>query len=462
MAQLKSTVVQGSLRVTDTTYTTNLNLSSGTASQIVKTDANKNLITGTLSKSDVGLGNVANSTYAGGTAVTLNGTSKAASTASFYAPTTAGTSGQYLKSTGGVPEWASFSASTVGLGNVSNNANLNSTTGTKGDIIYWSAANTPAHLAIGTAGYTLQATANGPAWTQTVAVAYGGTGATQFTANSLIMSGSTTTAALTTRAITDRTSVGALTNVATWANSTNIPTVNLIAYWDGRYQTTNNASNLTYCNKGAFGNAATYGVDDATANGALGTGTGLTTERSVYYGLVTVNNASQTRATGIYAPTSAGTANQILVSAGGTSAPTWQATANGAAYATSANGALTFGTLPVVQGGTGKTTAAEAWTNLGGGDSGKHAENYYALAGHTHSEYAKIKPFSANWTSQTSIAIADPWITDGAAVVATDLQTKNLPGIVTWTITNNNITFTCTVAASPSTIGTFNFLMIKP
>lgn len=60
MAQLKSSVVQGSLRVTDTTYTTNLNLSSGTASQIVKTDANKNLITGTLSKSDVGLGNVEN------------------------------------------------------------------------------------------------------------------------------------------------------------------------------------------------------------------------------------------------------------------------------------------------------------------------------------------------------------------------------------------------------------------
>jgi len=30
------------------------------------------------------------STYAGGTAVTLNGTSKAASTASFYAPTSAG------------------------------------------------------------------------------------------------------------------------------------------------------------------------------------------------------------------------------------------------------------------------------------------------------------------------------------------------------------------------------------
>ena len=49
------------------------------------------------------------STYAGGTAVTLNGTSKAGTTASFYAPESAGTSGYYLKSSGsGAPTWASF------------------------------------------------------------------------------------------------------------------------------------------------------------------------------------------------------------------------------------------------------------------------------------------------------------------------------------------------------------------
>ena len=47
------------------------------------------------------------SAYAGGTAVTLNGTNKAASTASLYAPTTAGTSGQILTSNGsGAPSWA--------------------------------------------------------------------------------------------------------------------------------------------------------------------------------------------------------------------------------------------------------------------------------------------------------------------------------------------------------------------
>ena len=60
-----------------------------------------------ITKANIGLGNVANSTYAGGTAVTLNGTSKAASTASFYAPTSAGTSGYVLKSNGsGSPSWS--------------------------------------------------------------------------------------------------------------------------------------------------------------------------------------------------------------------------------------------------------------------------------------------------------------------------------------------------------------------
>ena len=47
------------------------------------------------------------SAYAGGTNVTLNGSNKGASTASFYAPTSAGTSGYFLKSNGsGEPTWA--------------------------------------------------------------------------------------------------------------------------------------------------------------------------------------------------------------------------------------------------------------------------------------------------------------------------------------------------------------------
>lgn len=45
-------------------------------------------------------------TYAGGTAVTLNGESKSAETASFYAPTTVGTAGYILQSDGSAePNW---------------------------------------------------------------------------------------------------------------------------------------------------------------------------------------------------------------------------------------------------------------------------------------------------------------------------------------------------------------------
>lgn len=69
------------------------------------------------------------STYAGGTAVTLNGTSKAASTASFYAPTEVGTNGQVLKSNGsGAPSWVN--ANTIAAGSVANNLVIKIKTGT--------------------------------------------------------------------------------------------------------------------------------------------------------------------------------------------------------------------------------------------------------------------------------------------------------------------------------------------
>lgn len=219
----------------------------------------------------------------------------------------------------------------LSLNNVTNDAQIAKSVFTdKYQLMYSSAANTPTVLNANTSTTKKFLTMTGgtegnpPTWSTidatdvpnfsaskitsgTLGVARGGTGAESFTANSLIMSGSTTTAALTTRAITNNTSNTAITN-----SNTNIPTMN-----------------------------------------------------TIYYGLATINNASQSRATGIYAPTSAGTANQLLVSAGGTSAPTWLATASGAAYATSANGALTFGALPIAQGGTGATTADNALINLG-------------------------------------------------------------------------------------------------
>ena len=97
-----------------------------------------------------------------------------------------------------------------------------------------------------------------------IPVSSGGTGASSFTANSLIISGSTSTSALTTRSITNNTS-----NTAASA-STNIPTMN-----------------------------------------------------TLFYTLAQINNANQTHATSVYAPTSAGTANSILYSGGTNTAPSW-------------------------------------------------------------------------------------------------------------------------------------------
>lgn len=78
------------------------------------------------------------STYAGGTALTLNGVSKAASTASLYAPTSAGTAGQILLSSGGTPNWKT------------------------GDIIHY--VTSPS----GTAGSTASGSYNRTQWTGTV------------------------------------------------------------------------------------------------------------------------------------------------------------------------------------------------------------------------------------------------------------------------------------------------------
>ena len=66
-------------------------------------------------------------------------------------------------SAGAAPVWDTVTKTDVGLSNVTNDAQIPKAIGeAKGDIIYWSAASTPARLAIGTAGHFLKATANGP------------------------------------------------------------------------------------------------------------------------------------------------------------------------------------------------------------------------------------------------------------------------------------------------------------
>ena len=58
-------------------------------------------------------------------------------------------------------------------------------------------------------------------------------------------------------------------------------------------------------------------------------------------------------------------ANAIIRNSGDNTQLWYTPTASGALYATAANGAVKFGTLPIAQGGTGATTAAAARINLG-------------------------------------------------------------------------------------------------
>ena len=99
------------------------------------------------------------------------------------------------------------------------------------------------------------------------------------------------------------------------------------------------------------------------------------------------------------------TNNAIITGAGSNTALKSVATANGAAYATSANGALTFGTLPVAQGGTGKTSGIDAANyfinQLSTGSSVPNDADYYISqfvnGGTTTTTYHR-RPMSALWS----------------------------------------------------------------
>lgn len=175
------------------------------------------------------------------------------------------------------------------MGGFKGSLNGNASTATK-----WASAQT-VYVTLGTAS-TTTTLQGGSSSAQTIGVngtlgvGNGGTGATSFTANSLIMSGNTTTAALTTRGIRNNTTKSSLGWTSTSADIV-IPTVNTIAYWNGAYDT-NNSSNLTYCVKGAFGTATTK---DSTTSVASG-GTGLPTAGAVYTAIRAASDAYVTLA----------------------------------------------------------------------------------------------------------------------------------------------------------------------
>ncbi len=147
--------------------------------------------------------------------------------------------------------------------------------------------------------------ANGALSWGTLPVAQGGTGATSFTASSVIVSGSTTTSALTTRGIYTLSAVGN-TGWDTTANRTKIPDMSFMAYWNGAYS--GNSSNITKLGTISSGtwNATTIGV------GYGGTGKTSWTQWGVLYA-----SASTTLTN-----TTAGTAGYLL-QGNGAAAPSW-------------------------------------------------------------------------------------------------------------------------------------------
>ena len=128
-----------------------------------------------------------------------------------------------------------------------------SITGNAATATKWASAQT-VYVALGTASKTTSIQGGSSSAVAlgvdgVLGVGNGGTGAASFTANSVIMSGSTTTGAFTTRAVTNNTSASAVT-----AN-TNLITANTLAYWTG-------SSNLTTCSKGTFGTMAVASASD--------------------------------------------------------------------------------------------------------------------------------------------------------------------------------------------------------
>jgi hypothetical protein len=87
----------------------------------------------------------------------------------------------------------------------------------------------------------------------TLGVARGGTGATTFTSGTALIGNGT--GAVTTRAITNMTSKSYINYNA------NLMTTNTLAHWNGAFNASN-TSNLTYCNRGAFGTIVTKATTD--------------------------------------------------------------------------------------------------------------------------------------------------------------------------------------------------------
>lgn len=142
-------------------------------------------------------------------------------------------------------------------------------------------------------------------------------------------------------------------------------------------------------------------IPTSLPNAAVGSAAKLSTARSLYTSLATQydsnspvtfdGSASKVLPVSGTLPVRNGgsgratlTSNAVLAG-NGTSAVKMISTASGALYATSAGGAPQFGVLPLAQGGTGASSAANARANLGLGSAATANSSAFAAASHNHS-----------------------------------------------------------------------------
>lgn len=385
MAQLKDLIVNGATRLIGEAFTSKVYISqladstgsTGTNGQVLKSDGS------TISWSNIGTAAAKGVTDA--TANTkinssdenlitaravyyglpiINNSNNYTRGTSIYAPSTGGTANYYLKANGATatPTWAAFSNSTVGLGNVSNNTALNNTTGAKGDIIYWSAANTPAHLTntSSTTKKFLSITSQVPSWSD-VSKSDVGLGNVENKSSATIRGEITSTNVTDALGYTPYDS----TNPDGYVSSSGVTSI-----------TIQTSAPLTGGTSVACTTSKTWTIGFSKVNPyyvLAGPSSGTATAVPSFRALIAADLPTVTVTKGGSGLTSMTYKNAMLLGNATTVTNAMQVLriGNGALYATATDAKPSFGTLPIAQGGTCATNAADAWTNLGGGAIGK-------------------------------------------------------------------------------------------
>lgn len=142
--------------------------------------------------------------------------------------------------------------------------------------------------------------------TGTLAVGNGGTGKTTLTSGELLVGNGTS--AINTKAIYSLSAVGNL-GWGTTANRTKIPDIGCLAYWDGTYN--GSSSNLSHCNKGAFGSIITLNKGSSTNSFLRNDGTWTTALETNGTMQVSVKNTGNNAQVSLHVSTNGGVYSNV-------------------------------------------------------------------------------------------------------------------------------------------------------